>query len=80
MIKRIRDNEIVILKTDKSGKLAAMLKKDYLEMGMKKTEKDMEMNRDEIKKNEKSINAHARMILKILNAGEEHGHLKRILK
>ena len=74
----MRENEIVIVRTDKSGKLAAMLKKDYLEMGLKKIEKDMKMTRREIKENEENLNAHTRMLLKVVNAGEMHGHLKRI--
>ena len=76
--KRIKDEEIVILRTDKSGKLTAMKKEEYLKMGRSKIEKDKKMTRKEIKDNEERINAHTRMILKIVNAGESHGHLKRI--
>ena len=78
LVKRIRNNEIVILKTDKSGKLTAMLKEDYLRMGLSKIENDRKVSRGDIKANEDIINAHTRMILKVVNAGEEHGHLKRI--
>ena len=68
----------MVLRTDKSGKLAVMEKEKYLQMGMKKIERDKKMNRQEIKKNEERINAHTRMILKVLNAGETHNHYKRI--
>ena len=38
--KRIKNDELVILRTDKSGKLAAMNKEDYLKMGLGKIKKD----------------------------------------
>ena len=55
-----------------------MEKEKYLQMGIKKIVKDKKVDRQEIKKIEERINAHTRMILKILNAGETHGHHKRI--
>ena len=76
--KRIKDDQIVVLKTDKSGKLAIMAKEEYLKIGLSKIEKDRKLTRTEIKKNEEKINSHTRMILKIVNAGEMHGHHKRI--
>ena len=40
---------------------------------------DRTLTRSEVKKIEKKLNDHTRMICKILNAGERHGHLERIL-
>ena len=45
---------------------------------MKDSETDKKVNRQELKKIEKSLNDHTRMILKIVNAGESHNHLERI--
>ena len=39
---------------------------------------DREITREELKEIEKRINNHTRIWAKILNAGESHGHLKRI--
>ena len=44
LIKRVRENEIFILRTDKSGTLAAMLNEDYLKMGLSEISNDMKMN------------------------------------
>lgn len=48
--KRIKKDEIVILKSDKSGRLIAMKKDDYLRMGLKKNGNDKSLTRNEILK------------------------------
>ena len=40
---------------------------------------DRPLSRVEVKRIEKRLNDHSRMICKILNAGESHGHMERIL-
>ena len=77
--KRVEKDEIIIVKTDKSGKLGVISKEKYLEMGKKGNSEDREVNRIELKKIEKSINDHTRMLCKVVNAGEYHGHMDRIL-
>ena len=67
------------MKTDKSGKIAAMSKEKYLEMGLKNCLDDRKIDRIEVKSREKDTNDHTRMIIKALNAGEAHGHVKRII-
>ena len=47
--KRIRKNEIVVVKTDKSGKLLVMKKEEYIEMGIKNNDEDKKLTRKEIK-------------------------------
>ena len=76
--KRVRNKEIVVLKTDKSGKLVVANKEKYLKMGMSKIKEDRELKRPEIKKIEERINNHTRMLTKVFNIGESHGHLKRV--
>ena len=75
---RIREGEIVVLKTDKSGKMMVASKEEYLKMGKSKIAEDRKLNRAEIKKIEENINNHTRMISKIFNIGESHKHLKRV--
>ena len=77
--KRIEKDEIVIIKTDKSGKLGVISKERYLKTGIKGNGADKEVNRDELKKIEKNLNDHTRMICKVVNAGEYNGHIDRIL-
>ena len=38
--KRIKDGEILVLKSDKSGKIMAMKKEEYLKIGVKGVEGD----------------------------------------
>ena len=51
--KRIRNQEIAILKTDKSGKLAAISKDDYLKIGLLSNKSDRKVTRKEVQKIEK---------------------------
>ena len=73
LVKRTRNNELVILIKDKSEKL-----EDYLKMGLSNIEGDKKMSREDIKANHEMINTHTRILIKIANAREEYGHLKRI--
>jgi len=76
--KRIKSGEIIVIKTDKSGKLGVVDRQKYLEMGRRDSAMDRIVERHELKQIEKRLNDHTRMILKIVNAGEAHGHLDRI--
>ena len=77
--KRIQKDEIVILKSDKSGRLIAMRKEEYLRMGLRQNGQDKKLTRKEILKIEESINDHTRMLSKAMNIGESHDHLPRVL-
>ena len=78
--KRISEGELLVIKTDKSGKLGVINREKYLEMGLKDSSRDREINRKELRQVEKRLNDHTLMILKVVNAGESHGHLDRITK
>ena len=56
--KRIKNNEIVILKTDKSGKLCVATREEYERMGHEHTKKDVEIGRKQIIEMEKQLNGH----------------------
>ena len=75
---RIKDNELIVLKTDKSGKLTLIKREQYLKIGENMNKQDRMITRKELKDIERDINNHTRVWAKILNAGESHGHLKRI--
>ena len=72
--KRISEGEIVVLKTDKSGKFCITDRETYLELGKVHTSGDREINRGEIKEREKILNAHTSMWIKMTNMGEDHKH------
>ena len=76
--KRIANGEIVLVKTDKSGKMAVIEKEKYLSIGNKGNKIDKPLTRKEVKRIEKKLNDHTRMICKLLNSGESHGHMDRI--
>ena len=65
---RIKDNELVILKTDKSGKLIAMKREDYEKLGKDKCRQDKKIKREEIRRIERRINEQTKMWCKMLNA------------
>ena len=56
--KRINDEEIVVLKADKSSRFVVTTLENYLEMGREHTDKDEEVDWEEVKNMERKINFH----------------------
>ena len=56
--KRMKNQEIVILKTDKSGKMCVVTREEYIRMGQEHTGKDAEIDRKTIIEKEKQLNGH----------------------
>ena len=77
--KKIKDGEIVVLRTDKSGKLCVASRDAYVKMGMIHTEKDKKIGWKEIEEMEKQINGHSIAWVKMHNTGESHGHKDRVI-
>ena len=77
--KRIRNKEIIILKTDKSGKLTPINRDNYEKIGKSKIIKDEKIGRKELRSIEKKINAQVRMWTRILNSGANHKQTDRIM-
>ena len=73
LMKRIEAGEVIVTKTDKSGKLAIMPMWIYEEMGKVHTNKDREIDDHEVAKIQRDLNKHARLLLKIFGVGEGHG-------
>ena len=72
--KKLKEGELIIMLTDKSGKFALTDRETYLEMGKPHIEKDKQIDRNEIKEIEKQINGHTSMWIKMTNQGENHNH------
>ena len=77
--KIIRNKEIVILKTDKSGKMTPMKRDNYEKMGKDKIKNDEKIGRKELRRIERKINAQVRMWTRMINSGANHDHTERIM-
>ena len=56
---RIKNKELIVLKTDKSGKLCVASKEEYVKMGLVHVGKDRKIGWKEIEEMEKQINGHS---------------------
>ena len=77
--RRMKSQEIIILKTDKSGKLCVTNREEYLRMGKDHTEKDIEVDRKQVIEIEKQLNGHVFFWSKVWGSGDDHGHRGRII-
>ena len=77
--KRIREKEVVILKTDKSGKMCLVTREEYEKMGLEHTKKDAHIDRKGIIEKEKQLNGHVFFWSKMWGSGEAHKHRDRII-
>ena len=77
--KRIKEKEVVILKTDKSGKLCLATREEYERMGAEHTGKDAEIDRKGIIEKEKQLNGHVFFWSKMWGSGDAHNHRARII-
>ena len=78
--KRVQNNEILVLKTDKSGKLTVIDREQYTKMGIQKCSQDRKIDRCEHRSIERKINDHTKFWCRILNSGINHEHQDRIIK
>ena len=76
--KRVADGEVVIVPTDKSGRLAIMTRAAYMEAGLKHTLKDKLVGWQEIKDSQKELNGHVSMPIKSFRIGSRWDHGARV--
>ena len=57
--KRIKEGDIMVLKTDKNQKLCVATRAEYIKMGMMHASKDKKIGSKEIHEMEKQINGHS---------------------
>ena len=77
--KMMKEENLVVLKTDKSGKFATTNLETYIKMGQEHTDKDKVITRTDIKNIEKVLNNHCRAWCKCWRSGKKHGHTGRIM-
>merc|ERR1712155_124734 len=75
--KRVREGEIVVMQTDKSGKLAVMPLEMYISAGEEHTKLDKEVDMEVAAEIQRKVFGHTSSWLKILNVGEDHDHEDR---
>ena len=71
---RLVNGELVVLPTDKSGRFALMTMATYIKAGEIHIKEDKEMTVNDLKKNQKHLNGHVSMILKVFGAGASWEH------
>ena len=78
-MKKIGEDKLLVMKTDKSGKLSVTNKEKYLEMGMVHVGDDREVGRERIRDIDKLMNEHSTAWVNIWKMGENHEHTDRII-
>ena len=68
--KRVKDGEIIICQTDKSGRLAVLSRSQYIESGNKHLKDTTEVNLRFAETNQSVLNGHISWWAEILNIGE----------
>ena len=63
--KRVKNGEIAVMETDKTGKFTVMSQEDYLEAGDIHTVNDKEITEDELWNIQRRLNAGNSMFIKI---------------
>ena len=76
--KRLREKEIIIMKTDKSNKFSVTSVEDYIKLGEEHTGKDKEITLAEITEREKILNGHCSMWIKMWGVAEAHNQSDRV--
>ena len=76
--KRVKEGELVVVKSDKSGKFSIMSMDEYRRAGEVHTRKDREVTVDFLLKNQRKLNGHLSMLLKTFLVGKNHEHYERI--
>ena len=75
--KRISEGELIVLLTDKSGRLACMPFDMYHEAAEEHLKKDVEVGEDFAEQTQRLLNGHVSMWLKITGMGERWDHEQR---
>ena len=79
LLKKIQKKEVLVLKTDKSGKFYIVSQEEYRKMGAVHTSKDKLISMKEVEEIEKQLNGHSTFWCKMWRSGDTHGHKDRII-
>ena len=76
--KRFKNEELVVLPTDKSGRFGVMSMKNYLRAGEKHTRGDEEVDMKMVMSNQRELNGNMSMIIKFCKIGKQWNHGDRV--
>ena len=74
----MKDGEIVVIPSDKTGNLCVMTRCTYEKAGMKHVKNDLEVGMEELKMAQSEINGHVAMCIKMFKIGKGWGHTDRV--
>ena len=74
--KKIKEEGLLVVPTDKSGKLCVTNKETYLKMGTAHTKGDQEVEPEEVERIQRVLNGHIAMLTKGFSEGET-GNMRR---
>ena len=74
---RIKEGELIVVETDKSGKMLPCDAESYIKMGEVHTSKDQEVNMDTVKEKAADHDSHVSTWIKILSIGSNNKHSHR---
>ena len=76
--KRMKEGELVIMPTDKTGQFAIMSRDTYLTCGQKHTNGDPKVGWEDLKGAQSELNGHTSMMVKIFGIGKAWNHTSRV--
>ena len=74
LMKRVKEGNILVQQTDKTGKFVITNKETYIRLGQEHIAGDKEITEDVIKATNSKLNGHISMLLKALKVGENWRH------
>ena len=77
--KRMKNEDLVIMKTDKSGKMSVTKKENYLEMGKAHTGEDKKVGREKIREIDKLMSEHSVAWCSMWKTGKNHEQEDRVI-
>ena len=78
LMKRVKEGDLLVLMTDKSGKMMVVSVEDYFRMGLEHIKDDTEVGQDKAKEIQRKLNGHMSMWLKMSCQGEKWNHQDRM--
>ena len=75
---RLVNGELVVLPTDKSGRFTLMTMATYIKAGEVHIKEDKEMTVDDLRKNQRHLNGHVSVLLKVFGTGANWEHQQRL--
>ena len=78
--RKIKEKELLVVPTDKSGKFAVCSVEAYKQMGRESIKKDKEVDQTKVRQIQRDLNGHLASLNRCLRIGEQWGHQQRIFE